>query len=335
MVTFSKQPQPENSIRMELPHVQVSWTQLLPPAKDSLMLRYEDGERTCRLIFCLDGRLQARHLVQKTETYQQLCSGCCGLLAAPCRCRCIACATCSAARVMDVQYVQDYLQQLLGTCCLRRVLKMTAPHQGPLQTITKSTPAMTRILRLMEDHVVQGSANALFVMAKALELMWLFLVGLNAGKHHSINPFDQEAVRNAQSFLETDLSTAPSLNEVAAHVGMSVSKLKQIFPRVCGLTPYAYLRQARMERAMYLLHHSGMNVTEVALEVGYASPSRFSHAFAEHFGFNPSRVKQSPEYCFLRTGNSPGSMAGRDQTTAQCLDVVSHSTNPKKNSPFG
>jgi AraC-like DNA-binding protein len=323
METLSKQPQPEDSIKMELPHVRISWTRLQPSAKGSLILCYEDGERTFRLIFCLDGRVQAHHLVHKSEACQQICSGCCGLLAASCRCCCLACATRSAARVVEVQYVQDYLRKLLGADYLQKALKMASAPNGPLQIVTKITPSMSRVLRMMEDHIVQESPNPLFVKAKSLELLWLFMAGLDASERHSINPTDREAVRTAQGFLETNMSAAPRLAELAAHVGMSVSKLKQLFPRVCGLTPYAYLRQARMERAMHLLHHAGMNVTEVALEVGYASPSRFSRAFAEHFGFNPSQVKQSPEYCFFRTGSLSGSTAARSGMTAKCRDVVS------------
>ena len=294
METLSKQPQPEGSIKMELPHVQISWTRLQPSAKGSLMLCYEDGEHTFRLIFCLDGRVQAHHLIHKKDAYQQICSGCCGLLAAPCRCCCLACATRSAARVVDVQYVQDYLRKLLGTDNLRKALKMASAPKGPLQIVTKITPSMSRVLRMMEDHIVQESPNPLFVKAKSLELLWLFMACLDTSERHSINPTDREAVRAAQTILETKLSEAPCLAELAAHVGMSVSKFKQIFPRVCGLTPYTYLRQARMEHALYLLRHAGMNVTEVALEVGYASPSRFSKAFSGHFGFNPSMAKQFP-----------------------------------------
>jgi AraC-like DNA-binding protein len=302
---------------MELPHVQIRWTRIQPSANGSRMLCCDDGERTFRLIFCLDGRVQAHQLTHKTEAYQQINSGCCGLLAAPCRCCCLACATRATARVVNVQYMKAYLRKLLGTDSLRETLEMTSAPEGPLQVVTKITPSMSHVLRLMEDHIVQGRANPLFVKAKSLELLWLFLAGLDTSERHSIHPEDREAVRTAQGFLETNMAAAPHLAELAAHVGMSVSKLKQLFPRVCGLTPYAYLRQARMEQAMYLLHHAGMNVTETALEVGYASPSRFSRAFAEHFGFNPSHAKQTNDYRLLKTGDPPGGLAVRNGTAVR------------------
>jgi AraC-like DNA-binding protein len=223
---------------------------------------------------------------------------------------------------MDVRYERGYLRQLLGDSDLRRNLRMATSPEGPLQTVTKITPAMNHVLHLMEDHALRGRASFLFVMAKVLELMWLFLTSLDTAERHPSNPSDREAVQNAQKILETNLCAAPCLVELSARVGMSVSKLKQLFPRVCGLTPYAYLRQARMERAMYLLYQGGMNVTEASLEVGYASPSRFSRAFAAHFGFKPSLVKHFPEYCFHETRNSPSNTASRDEAGTQCRLIV-------------
>ena len=48
-----------------------------------------------------------------------------------------------------------------------------------------------------------------------------------------------------------------------------------------------YTRQLRMERAAELLRSGKFNVTEAALEVGYASLSHFSQAFHETFGCCP------------------------------------------------
>ena len=48
-----------------------------------------------------------------------------------------------------------------------------------------------------------------------------------------------------------------------------------------------YLRELRMERAAALLREGRLNVLQVALEVGYSSPSHFSAAFHETFGCCP------------------------------------------------
>jgi AraC-like DNA-binding protein len=79
---------------------------------------------------------------------------------------------------------------------------------------------------------------------------------------------------------------------LAGQAGVSVSKLKLLFHRVCGVPPFGYLRRVRMEKARELLIYSRMNVTEVALEVGYTSLSHFSKAFTAHYGMSPSQVRR-------------------------------------------
>ena len=54
-----------------------------------------------------------------------------------------------------------------------------------------------------------------------------------------------------------------------------------------GKTISQYLRQLRMEKAAELLRAGKLNVTQVAMEVGYASSSHFSTAFHETFGCCP------------------------------------------------
>lgn len=83
----------------------------------------------------------------------------------------------------------------------------------------------------------------------------------------------------------------PALNELASRVGVSSAELKQIFPKVCGMPPYAYLRKLRMEKAMDLIRHGEMNITEIAYDIGYNSISHFSKVFAGYFGIKPSQFR--------------------------------------------
>jgi AraC-like DNA-binding protein len=44
-----------------------------------------------------------------------------------------------------------------------------------------------------------------------------------------------------------------------------------------------------MEEAARLLRDRRHSVTEIAMRVGYANPSKFAAAFRKHFGVPPSR----------------------------------------------
>jgi transcriptional regulator GlxA family with amidase domain len=117
-----------------------------------------------------------------------------------------------------------------------------------------------------------------------------------------VTPFDRECVRRAQAILEGNLEDPPSLSELASRVGVSTAKLKQVFPRVCGMPPYSYLRTLRMKKAFCLLGDGSLTITEVAYGVGYNSISHFSKVFADHFGMKPSEFRnlfreRHPPHC--------------------------------------
>jgi AraC-like DNA-binding protein len=87
------------------------------------------------------------------------------------------------------------------------------------------------------------------------------------------------------------MDAPPSLPELARHVGLNEFKLKTGFRTLFGTSVFAYLRAQRMELARRLLVQRGQSVTEVALRVGYANPSKFALAFRKHFGFPPSALR--------------------------------------------
>jgi AraC family transcriptional regulator, transcriptional activator of the genes for pyochelin and ferripyochelin receptors len=52
-------------------------------------------------------------------------------------------------------------------------------------------------------------------------------------------------------------------------------------------TPFAYLRQYRLEQARQLLMDSEISIEQVVKAVGYSDRSRFAVAFRKQFGINP------------------------------------------------
>ena len=68
----------------------------------------------------------------------------------------------------------------------------------------------------------------------------------------------------------------------------SPAHFSRSFKRAFGETPHQYLLRRRVERAKELLRGTRSSVTEVGMEVGFASLSSFSTAFRELTGERPS-----------------------------------------------
>lgn len=59
------------------------------------------------------------------------------------------------------------------------------------------------------------------------------------------------------------------------------------FRATFGETPHRYLQRRRVERAMFLLRQTDRSVTEICLDVGFASLGTFSRTFHEIVGQSP------------------------------------------------
>ena len=77
------------------------------------------------------------------------------------------------------------------------------------------------------------------------------------------------------------------LDELAAEVGLSASRLAFLFRHETGLSPGAYLHTLRMERARVLVESTDLPVREVMRQVGLSDPSHFSRDFRNAHGFSP------------------------------------------------
>lgn len=82
------------------------------------------------------------------------------------------------------------------------------------------------------------------------------------------------------------------IDEIAGEVGLSYYHFIRLFRAVFGDTPKQTQIKSRLERAKHLLIVTDRSVTDISLEVGYASLGTFSHVFADRFGIPPSAYRQ-------------------------------------------
>jgi AraC family transcriptional regulator of adaptative response/methylated-DNA-[protein]-cysteine methyltransferase len=97
---------------------------------------------------------------------------------------------------------------------------------------------------------------------------------------------DREAVAKAVRLIEQS-EEAPNLSDLAAEVGYAPHHFQRIFTRDVGVSPAAYARALRANRAKDALGENG-SVTDAIYEAGYSGPSRFYADAKERLGMTPS-----------------------------------------------
>jgi transcriptional regulator GlxA family with amidase domain len=96
-------------------------------------------------------------------------------------------------------------------------------------------------------------------------------------------------------FVETHLADASlSAREVASHVRLSESRVRQLMKQHMHTSLCKYIRARRLSRARELLQSSFLSVKEVMTKVGVNDPSHFSKDYKTLFKIAP-RCDRFPE----------------------------------------
>lgn len=92
--------------------------------------------------------------------------------------------------------------------------------------------------------------------------------------------------------IESRIGAPVSLDELAAHAGVSRFHLSRIFPLATGYSISGYLRGRRLSVAARRLADGAPDILEVALDAGYGSHEAFTRAFREQFGTTPDELRR-------------------------------------------
>jgi AraC-like DNA-binding protein len=103
---------------------------------------------------------------------------------------------------------------------------------------------------------------------------------------------EPQAVTRARELLAASLEAPPSLEELAAAVGLSPFHLARVFRQATGLPPHAWLRQRRLEQARASLER-GDAPLDVAHELGFSDQSHLSRQFKQAFGVTPGDYRSA------------------------------------------
>jgi AraC-like DNA-binding protein len=121
-------------------------------------------------------------------------------------------------------------------------------------------------------------------------LVGVLLDQLAAAQDESLalrSPRDPRA-RKLADLITHEPGGAASIAALARQAGASLRTIERCFVAETGASVGEWRRRVRLFHALRLLE-AGASVTAVALDVGYASTSAFSHAFARQFGRSPRR----------------------------------------------
>ncbi|MGZ5189863.1 MAG: ATP-binding protein, partial [Flavisolibacter sp.] len=106
----------------------------------------------------------------------------------------------------------------------------------------------------------------------------------------TVTPVDEKFLKQALEVVEKFMDNPDfSVEDFSREMCMSRKALYNKILSLTGKAPLEFIRSIRLKRAAQLLEKSGMNISEIAYEVGFNNPKNFTKYFKEEFKVLPSQ----------------------------------------------
>jgi AraC-like DNA-binding protein len=100
---------------------------------------------------------------------------------------------------------------------------------------------------------------------------------------------DEEFLTLFMDYAESAWSnTNLKVDDFSKPVACSKSQLYRKIISLTGKSPNTFIKEYRLNRALTLLNRNTGNISEIAFETGFSSPSYFSKCFQKRYGLSPS-----------------------------------------------
>ena len=111
-------------------------------------------------------------------------------------------------------------------------------------------------------------------------------------RHHTVN----KVIMFINDELETDLT----VENIAAHFHISTSHLSRIFREHVGITLVEYLNVRRVEESQYYLRHTNKSITSISDQFHFCNQSYFTRIFKKYTGVTPKHFRDELQRDFYR-----------------------------------
>lgn len=189
----------------------------------------------------------------------------------------------ASAGSLNLLFPDGWLDGLLGSgTALAPIAQAVDPGVGHLARLIaaeiRSPGPASRLL-------IEGLGRALAVRLRRLD-------GLDVDTVADRIHLTPRRLRRVTEFVESHLGADIGLADLAAVAGLSPFHFTRVFKRATGQTPWAYVRERRLDLARQLLAGSDLPVAAIAARCGYASAARFTTSFTAFAGLSPGRFRR-------------------------------------------
>ena len=147
-----------------------------------------------------------------------------------------------------------------------------------------------------ELYTVQEHIKPSYIRIKLLELL-LVLTEIDFNDYRNdyvyFSKVQRDRIRQIHDFIIENIAEHYTIEELSERFEISPTAMKRCFKGMYGAPIYTYLRTYRLQVAEKLLCEGQLSVGEIATQIGYTNPNKFTSAFRGEYGMSPSEYKKN------------------------------------------
>ena len=124
----------------------------------------------------------------------------------------------------------------------------------------------------------------------------------NGGMDQKAQHYD--LVRKAVAYISENWREQPTLEAIAAEIGLSPIHFQKLFTQWAGISPKGFLQAVTLNHARKILQ-SEASLLDASMELGLSGPGRLHDLFVTHEGMTPGAYKSRGNGLVMRYGFHP------------------------------
>ena len=187
----------------------------------------------------------------------------------------------SSESILQKKYIQPFLKS-------KSISSLELNESIPWQK------AILNILKNLYKIYYNEDFGYEFEMYYKTHHIWHLMITNTPDYINEINtePFvEDQRIKEMLTFIHQNYKEKISLDDIANIGNISRAECCRIFKRMIQLTPFEYLITHRINQSILLLKNTELNITEIAMDVGFGSVSYFIEKFKKQTSYTPKKFR--------------------------------------------